>query len=127
MATQIEENKRIAVGVYTGLFNKKDLSIIEERIAPNYRQYNPTVHDGAEELRSALEGMLASFPELRVDVKGTTAEVDLVALHVHWSMNPEDRGSAIVDVFRLENGLLVEHWDVIQEIAETSANHNGMS
>jgi predicted SnoaL-like aldol condensation-catalyzing enzyme len=49
-----------------------------------------------------------------------------VALHSHLTRKPGDRGMAVVDIFRLENGKIVEHWDVVQEVPETSANNNTM-
>jgi len=50
----------------------------------------------------------------------------LVALHVHSQTTKEERGRAIVDIFRVENGKIVEHWDVIQDIPEKSVNSNTM-
>lgn len=55
------------------------------------------------------------------------AEGDFVVAHVHGVRDPSQRGSAIVDIFRLEHGLIVEHWDVMQPIPEEAANPNGMS
>jgi hypothetical protein len=54
------------------------------------------------------------------------AEGDLVVVHSHLTLKPGDRGSAVVDIFRIENGKIAEHWDVLQEVPEKSANHNTM-
>ena len=54
------------------------------------------------------------------------AEGELVMIHNLWKDTPEDRGQAVVDIFRLENGKIVEHWDVSQDIPENPANKNGM-
>ena len=58
--------------------------------------------------------------------RGVTAHGDNVILHVHSVREKDTRGRAIVDIFRLENGKIVEHWDVVQEIPEKAANTNGM-
>jgi predicted SnoaL-like aldol condensation-catalyzing enzyme len=51
---------------------------------------------------------------------------DYVVLHVHAVREPGTNGNAIVDIFKLENGKIVEHWDVVQPVPETSANNNTM-
>jgi len=66
------------------------------------------------------------FPELRMEPKRIIAEGDLVVLHSHLILKPGDRGTAVVDIFRLENGKIVEHWDVVQEVPETAKNSNTM-
>ncbi|NUP30269.1 MAG: SnoaL-like domain-containing protein, partial [Streptomycetaceae bacterium] len=63
---------------------------------------------------------------LTVTPKRIIAEGDLVAVHSHYVNYPGDRGSAILDLFRVRNGKIVEHWDIIQAVPETSANGNGM-
>jgi predicted SnoaL-like aldol condensation-catalyzing enzyme len=67
-----------------------------------------------------------TFPELRAEVKCIFAEGDFVIAHTHGVREPGQRGTAIVDIFRLENGRIVEHWDVMQPIPETALNDNGM-
>jgi predicted SnoaL-like aldol condensation-catalyzing enzyme len=67
-----------------------------------------------------------TFPELRAEVKRIFAEGDFVIAHTHGVREPGQRGTAIVDIFRLENGRIVEHWDVMQPIPETALNDNGM-
>ena len=51
---------------------------------------------------------------------------DLVVVHSHLTRKPGDRGMAVMDVFRLENGKIVEHWDVMQEVPETAVKSNTM-
>jgi predicted SnoaL-like aldol condensation-catalyzing enzyme len=52
--------------------------------------------------------------------------VGSVSAHNHFSLQPGARGLAVIDIFRLEDDKIVEHWDVIQEVPEKSANNNGM-
>jgi predicted SnoaL-like aldol condensation-catalyzing enzyme len=63
---------------------------------------------------------------LRFDFKRLVAEGDLVAVHSHLVRKPGDRGMAVMDIFRLENGKIAEHWNVLQEIPESPANNNTM-
>ena len=63
---------------------------------------------------------------MRFDFKRFVAEGDLVVVHSHLVRKPGDRGMAVMDIFRLENGKIVEHWDVLQEVPESPANNNTM-
>ncbi|BBC35043.1 hypothetical protein SGFS_063370 [Streptomyces graminofaciens] len=68
----------------------------------------------------------AEYPELKFDFKRVIGENDLVVLHYRRTLSATDRGTAVMDIFRFENGKIVEHWDVIQDVPETSANDNTM-
>jgi predicted SnoaL-like aldol condensation-catalyzing enzyme len=61
-----------------------------------------------------------------VDFKRLIAEGDLVVVHSHNVPVPGTRGRAVIDIFRLEDGKIVEHWDVVQEVPETAKNNNTM-
>ncbi|HDR6384485.1 TPA: ester cyclase, partial [Bacillus thuringiensis] len=65
-------------------------------------------------------------PNSSAEIKRVVAEGDTVALHVHCRTNSQDKGVAIVGIFRNKDGKIVEHWDVIQEIPSEAANNNTM-
>ncbi len=67
-----------------------------------------------------------NYPNARNEIKRVIAEGDLVVLHVHSVVIPNSPGRMIVDIFRVEDGKVVEHWDVIQPVPEKAANSNGM-
>jgi predicted SnoaL-like aldol condensation-catalyzing enzyme len=98
----------------------------ETWVAPDYIQHNPVAKDGRDNAIAALQPFFESMPQLRYTVKMVIAEGDKVAVHNHLQMNATDRGSAVVDIFRVANCKIVEHWDVIQAIPEKSANAHPM-
>ena len=63
---------------------------------------------------------------MSLDIKRAIADGDIVATHSLLKTSPEDRGTAAADFFRLEDGKIVEHWDVLQTIPAESRNDNGM-
>jgi len=125
MNEQLEENKRIA-REWHELAQRQPEEAVAKYIGPHYRQHNPGSADGPESLIQTMKWFTQNFPELRMETKRIIAEGDYVVLHSHLIMKPGDRGSAVVEMFRLENGRIVEHWDVAQEIPEISANDNTM-
>ena len=124
--TQQERNKRMVVEFYEKAINQKDFAAASKYLGPQYIQHNPKAADGPEGLKAYLEFLKEKFPNSHSEIKQVFADGNYVILHVHAVRVPGTRGSAIVDIFRLEHGKVVEHWDVIQEIPETSANSNGM-
>lgn len=122
-----ERNKRIAQEFYELAFNQqKPVEAVSKYVGKVYRQHNPTVRDGPDAFVAFVSGFVKQFPKLRVNIKRVIAEGNLVVTHSHLTLNPTDRGSAVVDIFRIENGKIVEHWDVMQQIPEKSANTNTM-
>ena len=125
--SRVEQNKEIAVNFLTMIFNEHKVAEAFELYAdPIYIQHNPYAASGAEAAISFLGPYLEANPEARTDIKRVIAEGDLVAIHNNPRMNATDRGRAVVDIFRLENGKVVEHWDVVQDVPATSANENTM-
>ncbi len=91
-----------------------------------YTQHNPVAADGPEGLKGFIAFLKDKFPNNRSEIKRIFADGDYVIVHVHAVREPGTRGNAIIDIFRLENGKVVEHWDVVQPIPEKPANNNGM-
>ena len=86
----------------------------------------PAQPDGAEAFVEFVTGFTQAYPLLRVDFKHLVAEGDLVAVHSNYVREPNDRGLAVMDIFRLEDGKIVDHWDSIQEVPTEAANSNTM-
>jgi predicted SnoaL-like aldol condensation-catalyzing enzyme len=61
-----------------------------------------------------------------IDIVRSSVDGDLVYLHVHSANDPKDLGQAVADIFRVRDGEIVEHWDVIQSVPEEAANKNTM-
>jgi predicted SnoaL-like aldol condensation-catalyzing enzyme len=73
-----------------------------------------------------VEGFAEQFPQMSLDIKRAVAEGELIVTHSLLKTSPEDRGTAAVDIFRLEEGKVVEHWDVLQPVPESAANDQPM-
>jgi predicted SnoaL-like aldol condensation-catalyzing enzyme len=123
---QEEANKKIVLDLYDKALNQHDFEAASKHLGPYYKQHNPLAEDGAEGLRKFIAWRKQKFPRARSEIKRAFADGDYVILHVHSVREPGERGVAIVDIFRLESGKVVEHWDVIQPIPEKPANSNGM-
>jgi predicted SnoaL-like aldol condensation-catalyzing enzyme len=125
-AADPETNKKVVLDFYEKGLNQKDFEAAAKHFGPKYIQHNPTAPDGIEGFKAFIAMRKEKTPNARSEIKRAFADGDFVILHVESHREPGDRGVAIVDIFRLENGKLVEHWDVIQPIPEKSANSNGM-
>lgn len=119
---------REVVGEFIELFyeQKKVREAFETWVHADYIQHKPTLPDGREPVISFLEGLLERFPDRIFTIHRVIASDDLVAVHYHSQANPDDLGFAVVDIFRVENCRMVEHWDVVQPVPEHSENDNTM-
>ena len=127
MKNKNERNTELVRDFYHLALNlKKPEEAVEKYLGPYYRQHNPGAADGAEAFIAFVKGFTGAFPALHFDFRRFIAEGDLVAVHSHLVRQPQDRGMAVMDIFRIENNKIVEHWDVLQEIPESPANSNTM-
>ena len=127
MASHLKRNKEKVKAFYDRMFNQGPLREAIERYAGDeYQQHNPHVADGKEAFIDYFQRMAEEYPGKHVDFIPTAAEGDHVVLHCHQTW-PGSDDYAGIDIFRLDpNGKVVEHWDVLQVLPETSANDNGM-
>lgn len=119
-------HEKLVTKAFDRLLVRKDLSALDKYWGREYYQHNPNIPDGVEGVKAALGGYFQQFPSLTVSRKRVVAEGDLVAVHSHYVNVPGERGQAVVDLFRVRNGKIVEHWDALQDVPETSANDNTM-
>lgn len=98
-------------------------------VHPDYIQHNPNAPTGRDATKAKLVAAMEKWPELSHDVKQVIwGGEDLVAVHHHFRRQPQDRGYSVVDIVRIKDGYVVEHWDVMQEVPDpaTAKNDNGM-
>ncbi|MCU5471431.1 nuclear transport factor 2 family protein [Bacillus paranthracis] len=124
--TEKEKNKKMVVDFYNEVFNKHNIDIIPKYVSEDYKQHNPFVADGRKAFMDFFKEDFVKNPNSSAEIKRVVAEGDTVALHVHSRTNSQDMGVAIVDIFRIKDGNIVEHWNVIQEIPNEAANNNTM-
>ena len=96
---------------------------------PDYIQHNPNAPTGRDATLAMMEASLKRVPNLSHEVKRVIwGDADLVAIHFHFKYEPDSAGYAVVDILRIDQGYIREHWDVLQEVPDpaTSKNSNGM-
>jgi predicted SnoaL-like aldol condensation-catalyzing enzyme len=110
--------KQLAVGAFEKVLSGGQLEVAPQYFHENYIQHNPQIPSGRAGLVSYLSAFRAKFPVQKAEVQRVVAEGDLVTIYSTWEIsNPQTnvrRSLSIADLFRVEGGKLMEHWDVIQ-------------
>ena len=108
-------------------YNRKEVRLaFETWVHEDYIQHKPTLPNGREPVIRFLENLLERFPARTFTIHRVIADDDLVAVHYHSQAGAGDPGFAVIDIFRVENCRMVEHWDVVQPVPEQSKNDNTM-
>jgi predicted SnoaL-like aldol condensation-catalyzing enzyme len=124
--TPAEANKRNANAFCEALANDKNFDKAREYIGDRYIQHDPKIEDGIDGLKKYFNFLTKLYPNMHTEIVRTTADDNFAYVHMRVVLIPGTRGDAMVDIFRFENGKIVEHWDVLQEIPAFSRNENGM-
>jgi predicted SnoaL-like aldol condensation-catalyzing enzyme len=125
--TSAEEANRVLVTrFYDAVVNEKDVAKARTMVGAQYVQHNPGAADGVEGMEKFIAFLKTNAPQAHNEVKRSFVDGDHVILHVLSKRQPTDRGRAIVEIFRVSGGKVVEHWDAIQDIPEKSLNTNTM-
>lgn len=99
----------------------------ETWVDPGYIQHNPMAQTGRDAAIAFLAPFFANNPGVHYEIKRIIADGNLVAVHSHgWFGAADERGTAIVDILRVKDCKIMEHWDVVQPVPEKSANTNTM-
>lgn len=121
-----EANLKLVVNFYEQFFNKHEVARAAEVVSENYKQHNPEVPDGKKPFVDYFSQFFKETPQSKARIVRTATSGDLVWLQVHSTNSPSDRGQAVLDIFRVKGGKIVEHWDIIQDVPAQSANGNTM-
>jgi predicted SnoaL-like aldol condensation-catalyzing enzyme len=126
LASPTEVNRAIIEDFARIFYSERDVrQAFEKHVAPDYIQHNPGIADGREAAIRALTPMF-SRPEARFEVKRILVDGDLAAIHLLGRGDPATPGAAVADIYRLEDGKIVEHWDILQPMPTKSANPHPM-
>jgi predicted SnoaL-like aldol condensation-catalyzing enzyme len=121
---QEKANLDLVLAMFEHVLNPMDSSAVDRFIAPGYIQHNQGAEPGREGLKKFLDMIREQTPEAVHDVKRAFVDGDHVTVHYHVRRWPDDLGWAVIDIFRIEDGRIAEHWDVMQDVVEGGPNPN---
>ncbi|MGJ4931549.1 nuclear transport factor 2 family protein [Bradyrhizobium sp. HKCCYLS2038] len=119
------DNKKIVTSAYQRIFGDLDASAVDECMSKTFVQHNPTIADGPDGVKQLVQ-MLASqgVPKQQIEFKHVVADGDIVILHSRYEMAGKEW--RFIDIYRIENGKLAEHWDAMMQMPDERANNNPM-
>ncbi|MBB5368325.1 MULTISPECIES: nuclear transport factor 2 family protein [unclassified Janthinobacterium] len=123
---KLEQNKKTVIAFYNKALNDKDAEAALQFVGLTFRQHNPAADDGRDGFRKFIKWVHDDHPNSHAEIRQAFADGDYVILNTYIKRFPDERGLAVGEIFRLENGKIVEHWDRIQALPETSKNTNTM-
>jgi predicted SnoaL-like aldol condensation-catalyzing enzyme len=123
---QEEKNLKAVLDFYDVVINGQQYSRVYEFVDKNYIQHKPEVEDGPEGLLDFVRWIYSQSPQHKARIIRSFVDGDYVILHVHVINGAETKDIAVMDIFRVENGVLMEHWDVASPVPLNAKNDNGV-
>lgn len=117
-----QANLQLVLDMFEQVLNPMDSSTVDRFIADDYIQHNQSVAPGKQPFKDFLDMIREQSPEAVHDVKRAFVDGDHVTVHYHVRRWPGDAGWAVMDIFRIEDGKVKEHWDVMQDVVEGGPN-----
>lgn len=121
-----ERNLQHVLDMFHNVLVPLDSSQVDRYISPDYIQHSQMAEPGVESLKRFLDGRREDTPDAEQHLKRAFVDGDHVVIHYHVIRFKGDPGFAVMDIFRLEDGMVVEHWDCVQEVPTGSPNPNSM-
>jgi predicted SnoaL-like aldol condensation-catalyzing enzyme len=118
-----EQNKALVLSAFDTLFNKRDYEAAEKFWSPNYVQHSAHIPPGREGLFSLIKSLP---PTLKYENGLILAEGDMLMLHGRFSGIGQPTNWITLDIVRIEDGCLAEHWDVIEDEATRETSVSGL-
>ena len=116
-------NKQIVTTAYQRIFGDLDVSAVDKYMSKNFIQHNPTTPDGPEGVKQLVQMLVSQgVPKQAVEFKHVIADGDIVIVHSRYEMSGKEW--RFIDIYRVENGKLAEHWDAMMQMPDTRANGN---
>jgi predicted SnoaL-like aldol condensation-catalyzing enzyme len=113
-------------GLFYNVLLPLDYSKVDQYIAPGSIQHSQMAEPGRDALKAFLDYIKGVNSNSTQSLKRIFVDDDHVIMHTHVIRWPDDPGLAVIDIFRLEDGMVVEHWDCVQEVPTDSPNPNSM-
>jgi predicted SnoaL-like aldol condensation-catalyzing enzyme len=127
LSAQEIRNRDRVLALYRECLDPHDRARLKDFLVEGYIQHSPAASPGLEGIGEFLDWLKATHPQHRNHIRRIFAQDDHVIVHLHCTVGEGHPDLAVVDIFRLdEQGMIVEHWDVVQEVPAHSKNSNTM-
>ena len=118
-----EINKQLVTKAYQRIFGELDAAAVDEFMSKDFLQHNPTIADGQNGVKALVQMLITrGVPKQKIEFRHIIAEGDIVILHSRYGMAGKEW--RFIDIYRVENNKIVEHWDAMMQMPEKRANNN---